>query len=600
MPGGRRQSSDTGHHWPPTFIDAIARSQCSGNDLQSTLVFTGVNTGRKYCSTLIPPDRIRLAAGEFAGIPVRFCASLVSPYFLNSGIGSQRTPGVADDAAEQAFQVAPHAPRPGGVVRRTTMTMTMTIMMPLLLVVALLESPASVAGDAVQTGYAALVGRVAPSVVTVMVEEQRIGAGQRAAEGANPDSSEDAVNELLRRLLSGATGNHSADERAAAALGSGFVIRADGLIVTNRHVIVGARLIHVRLTDGREVPAKIVGADAITDIALLKVNAGHLPVLHLGSSSAVSVGDAVIAIGNPFGLGQSVSAGIVSARARTLEDDPYIDFLQTDASINRGNSGGPLLSLDGTVVGVTSAIFSPSGGSVGLGFAIPAETVAAVIDELEAHGRVERGFFGISAQQVTPLLAKALGMQHATGALITSVDAQGPSTGALLVGDVLLKIGPSAVTFKELSKITARLTPNTLVVTTVLRGGTQQSIALTIGKLPDPPADPALTGDQDTWVAALRLGVANTNAEIRKAIRAGDEPSGLIVTQLRPAGPGALAGLKIGDLITHVTTRQLVDVSDLAKIGTPTPAAPLLIRVVREGVPTFVAITGEADLQFPQ
>jgi serine protease Do len=465
---------------------------------------------------------------------------------------------------------------------------------------ALLGPLACAAGDAVQTGYAELVRRVAPSVVTVMVEEQRVGAGQRAAERANPDSNEDAVNELLRRLLSGAAGNNrSADERAAAALGSGFVIRADGLIVTNRHVIVGARVIQVRLTDGRNVPAKMIGADAITDIALLKVDAGHLPVLRLGSSSAVSVGDAVIAIGNPFGLGQSVSAGIVSARARTLEDDPYIDFLQTDASINRGNSGGPLLALDGTVVGVTSAIFSPSGGSVGLGFAIPAETVTAVIGELEAHGRVERGYFGISAQEVTPPIAKALGMKQPTGALITSVDAQGPSVSALLVGDVLLKVGKSAVTFKELSKIAARLTPTTLVVTTVWRDGGQQSVGLTIGKLPDPPADPALTGDQDTWVAALRLGVANTTVEIRKAIKAVDEPSGLIVTQLRPAGPGALAGLKIGDLITHVTTRQLVDVADLVKVDKPTPAAPLLLRVVREGVPSFVAVTGEADLQFP-
>jgi len=195
------------------------------------------------------------------------------------------------------------------------------------------------------------------------------------------------------------------------------VIRADGLIVTNRHVIAGARVIRVRLTDAREVPATIVGSDAITDIALLKAKVDHLPVLRLGSSSAVAVGDAVIAIGNPFGLGQSVSAGIVSARGRILEDDPYIDFLQTDAAINRGNSGGPLLALDGTVVGVTSAIFSPSGGSVGLGFAIPAETVSSIIGQLEAHGRVERGYLGISAQEPTPVLAKALGMKKPTGAL---------------------------------------------------------------------------------------------------------------------------------------------------------------------------------------
>ncbi len=468
-----------------------------------------------------------------------------------------------------------------------------------LLIVAMAAPRLGVAGDAVETGYASLVRRVAPSVVTVMVEEQNVGAGQRAAEHANADNGYDAVGALIRRLLSGAGGNPTGDERSSAALGSGFIIRADGLIVTNRHVILGARVVRVRLADSRELAAKILGADSVTDIALLKIDAGHLPVLRLGSSEAVSVGDAVIAIGNPFGLGQSVSAGIISARARTLEDDPYIDFLQTDAAINHGNSGGPLLALDGTVVGVTSAIFSPSGGSVGLGFAIPAETVGSVIGQLEAHGRVERGYLGISAQAPTPILAKALGMKKPTGALVTSVDAQGPAVGTLWVGDVLLSIGKSTVTFKDLSKITARLEPNALVVASVLRGGTTQSVGLTIGRLPEPPADPTLTGDEDTWVPSLRLGVANTTPDIRRAIKANDESSGLIVTQLRPAGPGALAGLKVGDLITHLGTKQLVDVADLAKVATPTPQAPLLIRVVRDGSATFVAITGEAELQFP-
>jgi serine protease Do len=467
------------------------------------------------------------------------------------------------------------------------------------LLVILLHPALAAANDAVPAGYATLVRRVAPSVVTVMVEEQSVGAGQRAAESANADTGYDAVGALIRRLLSGHGGNPTGDDRSSGALGSGFVIRSDGLIVTNRHVIVGARVVRIRLADSREVAAKIIGADAVTDIALLKVDAGRLPVLRLGSSQAVSVGDAVIAIGNPFGLGQSVSAGIISARARTLEDDPYIDFLQTDAAINHGNSGGPLLALDGTVVGVTSAIFSPSGGSVGLGFAIPAETVASVIGQLEAHGHVERGYLGISAQATTAVLARALGMKKATGALVTAVDAQGPAVSTLWIGDVLLSVGKSNVTFKNLSKITARLAPGSLVVATVLRGGTEQSVGLTIGRLPEPPSDPTKTGDEDTWVAALRLGLANTTGDIRKAIKADGEASGLIVTQLRPAGPGALAGLKVGDLITHLGTKQLVDVMDMAAIATPTAQAPLLLRVVRDGTASFVAITGEAELQFP-
>ncbi|MGA2188705.1 MAG: trypsin-like peptidase domain-containing protein [Steroidobacteraceae bacterium] len=486
----------------------------------------------------------------------------------------------------------------GGIVRGPRAASALALAL-IAMLAATLTPIAGRAADAAPAGYAALVRRVAPSVVTVMVEEQGVSAGQRAAERASPDSDYDAVGQLIRRLLSGAAGNPSADERASSALGSGFVIRADGLIVTNRHVVLGARVVRVRLADGREFPAKILGADAVTDIALLKVDAGHLPGLRLGSSDAVAVGDAVIAIGNPFGLGQSVSAGIVSARARILEDDPYIDFLQTDAAINRGNSGGPLLALDGTVVGVTSAIFSPSGGSVGLGFAIPAETVTSVIGQLEAHGHVERGYLGISAQAPTPLLAKALGMKTATGALVTGVDAPGPSEGALVVGDVLLKIGPRKVTFKDLSKVMARLKPKDLVVATVFRSGTEQTVALTVGRLPEPPADPALTGDQDTWIPALHLGVANTTAAIRQAIKAPDEPNGVIVTQLRPAGPGSLAGLKVGDLITHAGVKPVSDVSDIAQLAKPTPEKPVLVRVVRDGIASFVAVTGESESQFP-
>jgi serine protease Do len=456
-----------------------------------------------------------------------------------------------------------------------------------------IAGPATCWGVDTGPGYAALVRQVAPSVVTVLVEEERISAGQHAAERATSGSDYDAVGAVIRRLLSGPNAAPGGGQAVSSVLGSGFVIRADGLIVTNRHVILGARTVRVRLSDAREVAATVIGADAVTDIALLKVNAGPLPVLHLGSSEAVSVGDAVIAIGNPFGLGQSVSAGIVSARARTLEDDPYIDFLQTDAAINRGNSGGPLLMVDGTVVGVTSAIFSPSGGSVGLGFAVPAETVASIVGELEAHGRIERGYLGISAQALTPPLATALHMKTPAGALVTALDPQGPAVGTLLIGDVLLSVGPTPVIFGDLSKVTARLAPNSLVVLTVLRAGKQQSLALKIGRLPDPPADPALTGAQDTWVPALGFGVADTTPEIRKAIKAEDESSGVIVTQLRPAGPGALAGLKVGDLITHVGTKQLRGPADIVAVNKPTAQVPLLVRIVREGTPGFIAITGE-------
>jgi serine protease Do len=445
------------------------------------------------------------------------------------------------------------------------------------------------------SGYAALVRRVSPSVVTILVEEAAVGAGQRAASRARARDY-DSMQSLIQRLLSGVNGDQSRDDEATASLGSGFVVRADGLIVTNRHVIVGARKVHVHLPDGRDLTADIVGADALTDIALLRVHAGNLPALRLGSSEDVSVGDAVIAIGNPFGLGQSVSAGIVSARARALEDDPYINFLQTDAAINRGNSGGPLLSTTGIVVGVTSVIFSPSGGSVGLGFAIPAETVSAVIRQLEAHGRVERGYLGISAQELTPELATGLHVKTTGRALITAIDPQGPSTQSLAIGDVLLSINSVPATFKTLSTITARLTPNSWTTIKIARDGKEQSLAIKVARLPDPPDDSAASGGQDSWVPALGIGIAETTVDIRKAIKANTEPSGVIVTQLRPAAPGAVAGLKIGDLITHVGTKQLVAISDLAMVHAPTRQDPVLLRIVREGSPAFVAITGETEI----
>lgn len=443
-------------------------------------------------------------------------------------------------------------------------------------------------------GYAELVRQVGPSVVTVLVEEKREGAGQRAAERATANTDPGGASEVLRRLLTG-PGNGPAPRDGGDAQGSGFVIRADGLIVTNRHVIVSARAVQVKLASGQRLPAKVIGTDAATDIALLKVTTEPLPTLKLGSSANISVGDAVIAIGNPFGLGQTVTAGIVSARGRTLGDDPYIDFLQTDAAINFGNSGGPLLSTDGDVVGVTSAILSPSGGSVGLGFAIPAEVVASVVSELQAHGRVARGYLGISAQPMTTAVARAFGLDSTAGALVTALEPKGPSADTLHVGDVILSIGDTPVTFENLGKIAGRLHPGATVQAMVMRDGERQHLSLLIGQLPDPPNDPALTGDADTWVPNLELGVAKSTRAIRTAIKASDEPGGLIVTQLRPAGAGALAGLKVGDLLTYAGSKHLENVADLAAVSRPSVKQPLLLLIIREGAPRFVAATGSAE-----
>jgi len=452
------------------------------------------------------------------------------------------------------------------------------------------------ATGAVNGGYAAVVRQAGPSVVTVLVQEQGESAGQRAVERANGDTQYNDLRTFIRRMLSGSGNGNPVPSEGGSALGSGFIIGEDGLIVTNRHVVEGARTVRVKLADDRVIPAQVLGTDATTDIALLRVRAGRLPALRLESSDKLSVGDPVIAIGNPFGLGQTVTAGVLSARGRTLEQDPYIDFLQTDAAINFGNSGGPLLSTDGTVVGVTSTILSPSGGSVGLGFAIPAETVASVVSELETHGRVSRGYLGIEVQAMTRALAQALlGRDSTAGALITNVEPQGPSAGSLLAGDVLLSIGSTPVTIANLGKVAVRLTPGTRVDASVVRAGVEQSIALTVAQLPDPPADPQHAGGRDIWVPNLELGVANSTSEIRSALKAQGETSGLIVTQLRPNGAGAMAGLKIGDLLTHAGTKRLEDVRDLATVSQPSAKRPLLLRVVRDGAPGFIAVTGSEE-----
>ena len=448
------------------------------------------------------------------------------------------------------------------------------------------------AGEA-HDGYAALVRKASPSVVTVLVEEQREDAAQRAVERSTADTN--GLDAGLRRLLTGSNGPPTGGPRDTV-LGSGFIIDPEGIIVTNRHVVVGGRLVRVKLTDGREVDAQVIGSDATTDIALLRVHAGRLPALKLSDSKGVAVGDPVIAIGNPFGLGQSVTAGIISARGRTLENEPYIDFLQTDAAINHGNSGGPLLSADGAVIGITSAILSPSGGSVGLGFAIPSEAVTSIIAEIEAQGRVDRGYLGIAVQAMTPSLAAALGgADPPAGALIASVSRDGPTAGTLQIGDVLERLDGQPVDVANLGKIMTRLRPGSSVEARVLRDRTLQSLQLTVGRLPDPPLDPRLTGATDTWIPGLELAVAQSTTAIRLALKA-DENSGLIVTQLRPSGAGSLAGLRIGDLITHAGPYQLVRASELAGVPAPTAQAPLLIRVIRDGAPRFVAVTGSEDL----
>lgn len=280
---------------------------------------------------------------------------------------------------------------------------------------------------------------------------------------------------------------------------------------------------HVWLTDGREVAPNLVGVDVGTEMAFLSFHAGRLPALHLTAAETVSVCDPIVGIDNPFWLAQLATAGIESARGRALDDDPYVDFLHTDAAINAGSSGGPAHSSDGTVIAVTSATISPNGSLAWLGRAIAAPAVGP-----------------ISAQPVTTAAARALGATSAGGALVTGIDPEWPAVWMLGIGDVLLRLGSTPVTFKDLGKIAASIAPGTTIASVVLRDGAERSVSITTAQLPDAPPDQAAAGASDTSVPALEVSVGATTQENRRTVSADGEPGGLSVAQLRPTGPQSL------------------------------------------------------------
>ncbi len=307
--------------------------------------------------------------------------------------------------------------------------------------------------------FADMVARVRPAVVTITTTETRQAA-------AGPDQQ-------FQRYF----GNPREERpQTVQALGSGFIVDAAGHIVTNNHVVEGATRVTVKLDDGRELVARIVGRDPRTDLAVLKVEGANLPHLSLGDSDKVRVGDWVVAVGNPFGLGGTVTAGILSARGRDIQSGPYDDYLQVDAPINRGNSGGPLFGQDGSVIGVNTAIFSPTGGSIGIGFAIPSNLVQRVVAQLQVNGRIERGWLGVATQGLDAGMAAALRLPNAEGALVADADADGPAAKAgLQPGDVVTAVDGQAVKSpRELARLIGDLRPNGHVALTLRRDGAER------------------------------------------------------------------------------------------------------------------------------
>jgi serine protease Do len=370
----------------------------------------------------------------------------------------------------------------------------------------------------------------------------------------------------------------------AVGLGSGFIVDAGGLIVTNNHVIDGAETITIVLENGDELPGTLVGRDEKTDLAVVRVKAGRdLPTVPWGDSDAVQVGDWAIAIGNPFGFGGTVTAGIVSARGRDIHSGPYDDFIQVDAAINRGNSGGPLFDQDGHVIGVNTAIYSPSGGNVGVGFAIPANQAREIVAELVKSGSIERGWLGVSIQPVTREIADSLGLSDAKGALVAGVADDGPAKEAgLTAGDVILRFGATEiVTLRDLTAAVARTVPKTESKAVVWRGGKEKSITIRTGTLPvEKTAAMAPPQTPGTDLAGLGLSA-----------EPGDD--GLVVTDVDPASDAAEKGLRPGDVIVSVNQEPVGSVEALTAAVDSARAKQrksVLLLVARGGDQRFVTI----------
>jgi serine protease Do len=417
-----------------------------------------------------------------------------------------------------------------------------------------------------------------PAVVNISAKRQA-----EAAPVPAPFGGRDPFNEFFGRFF----GNRP--PRPLRSLGSGFIINPEGYIVTNNHVVDGAAEVRVRLSDGRDLPATIAGRDARTDLALLRIAASALPTIPLGDSGRLQVGEPVMAIGNPFGLEQTVTTGIVSATGRVIGEGPYDDFIQTDASINPGNSGGPLIDARGQAVGINSAILSRSGGSIGIGFAIPIDLAKAVVTQLADSGQVVRGWLGVTIQPVTWELARSFKLGAPAGALVSSVAEGSPAAKAGLErGDVITAFDGRPVTRSEdLPRAVADTPVGRQVALAVLRDGSSLRLTATIGRLEDPESVAAAS---PAGAPSLGLSVQSLTPAVARELGSGDS-HGVLVREVRDGSLAEAAGIRTGDIITEVDRRPVANTSDLNHaVERHAKGTPLLLLVQREGASLYVTV----------
>jgi serine protease Do len=459
---------------------------------------------------------------------------------------------------------------------------------------------------------------VAEAVIDAVVNistSQKVAAGGPSAPSARPEGRqgpqlppgspfEEFFEEFFKnRRGQGENKGGPQGPRRVNSLGSGFVIEAEGIVVTNNHVIADADEITVVFNDGSKLKAELIGRDPKTDLAVLRVKPDKpLKAVKFGNSEKLRLGEWVIAIGNPFSLGGSVTAGIVSARNRDINSGPYDNYIQTDAAINRGNSGGPLFNLNGEVVGVNTAIISPSGGSIGIGFAVPANTALAVIDQLREFKEVRRGWLGVRIQQVTDDIAESLGIKPVRGALVAGIDDKGPAKPAgIEPGDVIVKFdGRDIKEMRDLPKIVGDTPIGKDVPVIVIRKGKEETKTVRLGRLEDTPQQASVKTDapaeeKSVVQKALGLNLAGMTEDLRKKFKIKDSVKGVVITAVDANSAASEKRLNAGDVIVKITDEEVANPADVQKridqLKKDGKKTALLLVANAEGDVRFVALT---------
>jgi serine protease Do len=444
------------------------------------------------------------------------------------------------------------------------------------------------------TGFADVVGKVKPAVISVRVKIDATAktASMNDNDEANPMQPGAPLEKFFEQFGGrGMPKGFPQGKRAVTGEGSGFFVSADGYAVTNNHVVDHAKTVQVTMDDGSTYDAKVVGSDSKTDLALIKVDASKsFPFVKFADRDP-RVGDWVVAVGNPFGLGGTVTAGIVSARGRDIGSGPYDDYIQIDAPINKGNSGGPAFNMDGEVIGVNTAIFSPSGGSVGIGFDIPAATARMVVAQLKEHGRIDRAWLGVQIQPVTVEIADSLGLKKAEGAIVAQPQPDSPASKAgIVAGDVITEIdGAPIKDSRELARKVGMMAPGAKIKVTLARKGEIKSLALTLGKMPNEQLAKADTGEEMSIGDTPRLGL---NLAPAKDV-AGSGDQGVAVVGVDPNGLAAERGIKTGDVILDVGGKAVANTAEVRKALSDARTAgknTVLLRVKTAEAMRFVAL----------